>query len=260
MLNECSSSAYGSGMSETDGMLPPPPPPPSTPTAWTSEQLVRKETISPALRVWLQIVLYASGVCALLTGAYALAAGNAMEEYLETDSWRSYYDLVDADDVVGGFWAFGYLFSIAAFVLLIIFSFRAHKACSTIWIGPRKWSRGMTVGSWFIPLANFIITPMIWIESDRIANAPRDNGKALPGWENSPISKMAVTWWSLYAVGVTLIFAIPITGGEGFESENYYSSFMRVGAAGALLLGAASVLAALSVRRIGRALSPAEIG
>ncbi len=252
MLNECSSSAYGSDMSEF-----PPPPPPSN---WSAEQFIHKETVSPALRVWLQIVLYASGVCALLTGVSALAAGNAMEEYLESESWRSLDDLVDADQLVNGFWGLGFLFSIAAFVLLIIFSVRVHKACSTIWIGTRKWSREMTVGSWFIPLANFIVTPMIWIESDRIANAPRDNGKAMPGWENSPKSKMAVTWWSLFAAGVTLICAIPLTGGEGFESENYYTNFMRAGAVGALLLGAASVLAALSVRRIGRALSPTAIG
>jgi hypothetical protein len=78
-------------------------------------------------------------------------------------------------------------------------------------------------------------------------------------WRQVSFNKMIVVWWSLYAAGQTMLFAIRSANSEDVLPDEYVT-FIRVGGIGALLVGVASVLAALSVRRIGRALSPAEIG
>lgn len=254
MLNECSSSAYGSGMSETNEMPPPPPP-----SSWSAEQFVRKETLSPALSVWLQVVLYLAGTASALGGIGAFMAASAAEDFFSSSSFASIDDWVAAEDFYTTSLGFFYLLSIAVFVLLIVFLFRAHKACTTIWNGPRKWSRGWTVGAWFIPIANAIITPMVWVETDRIASARRTDGRVGEDWRQASFNKMIVVWWALYGVGQTLLFSL---GGANSEDANLddYAALMRVGGVGALLVGAASVLAALSVRRIGHALSPTAIG
>ena len=254
MLNECSSSAYGSGMSETNGMLPPPPPP-----GWSAKHFVRKETLSPALSVWLQVVLYLASFASFLGGSGALLTATEFQNYLNGGRFANLDDALDAETFYLSALGFFYLLSIAAFVLLIVFSFRAHKACTTIWGGPRKWSRGWTVGAWFIPIANAIITPMVWVETDRISSARRVDGLVAEDWRQVSFNKMIVVWWSLYAAGQTMLFAIRSANSEDVLPDEYVT-FIRVGGIGALLVGVASVLAALSVRRIGRALSPAEIG
>ncbi len=219
---------------------------------------MRKETVSPALSVWLQIVLYLAGVAVALGGVGALMAANAAEDYFN-GGFAGLDDWVSAEDFYTTSLGFFYLLSIASFVLLIVFLFRSHKACTTIWSGPRKWSRGWTVGAWFIPIANAIITPMVWVETDRIATAVRSGGRVAEDWRQVSFNKMIVVWWALYGVGQTLLFALGSANAEDANLDDY-SALMRVGGVGALLVGAASVLAALSVRRIGRALSPTAIG
>jgi hypothetical protein len=248
---------YGSGMSETNGMLPPNPP--VTPSGWSYEHFVRKESVSPALSAWLQVVLVITSVCSLVMGVAALNAASSMNTYLVSKSRRVLADLESADNATMFLLGVAFLLSIATFVLLVIFSFRAHKACSFLCAYPMKWARDLTVGSWFIPIANFIITPMIWVESDRIATAPRSNGRAEPEWSNRPINKMVVIWWSLYFVGLLMVYAIPLAS-NGDLGLGDYSSAMLIGAVGSVVLAVSCVLAALCVRRIGRALSPSSIG
>ena len=255
MLNECSSSAYGSDMSETNGMLPPPPP-----SSWSAEQFVRKETLSPALSVWLQVVLYLAAAFSALCGIGLFRTASAAERFFDFDSYQNLDDWVAAEDMYSAFLGLLYLVSIAAFVLLIVFLFRSHKACTTIWNGPRKWSRGWTVGAWFIPIANAIITPMVWVETDRIATAGRSDGRVAEDWRQRPVNKMIVVWWVLYAVGyLGLLVGIGVMGSEESGYSDYTSS-ARLAAVAAFLMGASLILAALSVRRIGHALSPTAIG
>jgi hypothetical protein len=233
-----------------------PPPPPSSQFVFQTE--VRRETLSGALSVWLQVLLCAAGLFAAVAGLGGFWAAAASDDYF-TNSYSSIDEWVRAEDLTETFLGLFYVSSIAVFVLLIIFLFRAHKSCETIWKGPRKWSRGWTVGAWFIPFANAIITPMVWVETDRIASARRHDGLVAEDWRKIAVKKMIVVWWSLYAVGQTLLFAFGTANGETTAIDDY-AGFMRAGSIGSFLVAASCVLAALSVRRIGRALSPSAIG
>jgi Domain of unknown function (DUF4328) len=257
MRGPCFGRTYGSNMSESIGLLPPNPP--VTPSGWSYEHFVRKESVSSALSAWLQVVLVITGICSSVMAVAALNAASSMNTYLVSKSRRVLADLESADNATMLLLGVAFLLSIATFVLLVIFSFRAHKACSSLCAYPMKWARDLTIGSWFIPIANFIITPMIWVESDRIATAPRSNGRTEPGWSSRPINKMIVIWWSLYFVGLIMIYAIPLAS-NGDLGLSDYSSAMLIGAVGSVVLAVSCVLAALCVRRLGRALSPTSIG
>ena len=163
--------------------LPPPPPPTAFPQysnpAGNFSQ--RTESVSNTLVVWLQVLLY---IAAGLVGIAALVIPSAVsssEDFMNSTAGSSYEmtalnDWVSAEDRHSSFFGLYALVAIPVFILLIIFSFKAYKAAQSLWAGPRKWSRGWTVGGWFIPLANFIIVPKVLIETDRIASAPRSGG------------------------------------------------------------------------------------
>ena len=131
------------------------------------------------------------------------------------------------------------LLAIAIFVLLIVWSFRAHKATDTLGPGPRSWSRGWTVGAWFIPLANYILVPMVLSEVHKIAHASRIGGSVEPGWRHRTAPGGLILWFVLYGVGGILLGI-----GQALFSDDYATeSSYRVGLIG-MLLGAALIAGA----------------
>lgn len=135
-----------------------------------------------------------------------------------------------------GLWA---LLAIAIFVLLIVWSFRAHKATDTLRPGPRSWSRGWTVGAWFIPLANYILVPMVLAEIHKISLAPRSGSTVEQGWRSRTVPGGLILWFALYGVGGILLLI-----GQGFFSDDYATeSSYRLGLIG-MLLGAGFIAGA----------------
>jgi hypothetical protein len=151
------------------------------------------------------------------------------------------------------------LVAIPVFILLIIFSFKAYKSTQSLWAGPRKWSRGWTVGGWFIPLANFIIVPKVLIETDRIASAPRNGGQVSDGWQGLKANSMLIWWWALYGVGTVMTYGVTYANREDSTFDDYKTG-MYIGMFGGLMVAASCVLAALTVRRMSKALSASSMG
>jgi hypothetical protein len=246
--------------------LPPPPPPAFpqyvNPTVNFSQ---RTELVSNTLVVWLQALLYIAaglvGISALVIPTAVSAAekfmNSSMGSALEMDALN---DWVSAEDGHTTFFGLYTLVGIPVFILLIIFSFRAYKSTQSLWAGPRKWSRGWTVGGWFIPLANFIIVPKVLIETDRIASAPRNGGQVSDGWQRLSANSMLIWWWALYGIGALMNYGITYANSENASSFDDYKIGMYIGMVGELMVVASCVLAALTVRRMGKALSPSSMG
>ena len=168
-------------------------------------------------------------------------------------------DWVSAEDNYTTFFGLYSLVAIPVFILLIIFSFKAYKSTQSLWMGPRKWSRGWTVGGWFIPLANFIIVPKVLIETDRIASAPRNGGQVSDGWQGLKANSMLIWWWAVYGVGTVMNYGVTYANGEDASFDDYKTG-MYIGMLGGLMVAASCVLAALTVRRMGKSLSPSSMG
>ena len=242
----------------------PPPPPPGFPqyTNPAGNFSRRTESVSQGLSVWLQVLLY---ICAGLTVVAALmipsviSAAQNYESASNGSSARAFNDWVSAEDRFAGFFGWYIIMSIPVFVLLIVFLHRAHKSSQSLWAGHRKWSQGWAVGGWFIPFAHFIIVPQVFREIDRIASSPRNAGRVDDGWQRSKGNTQLILWWVFYGVGTILSYFYGVLS-DGTSSLTDYKVAWYVTMLGVLLLAASCVLAALSVRRMGKALSPSSMG
>ena len=245
--------------------LPPPPPPGfpqySNPAGNFSQ---RTESVSNTLVMWLQVLLYIAAGAVVVAALAIPSAVSSADDYVNSSAGSSFEsnalnDWVSAEDRYTNFFDIYSAVAIPVFVLLIIFSFRAYKSTQSLWLGQRKWSRGWTIGGWFIPLANFIIVPKVLIETDQIASAPRSGGQVADGWQRATANPMLIWWWALYGVGTLMNFGISYANSETATFDDYKTG-MYIGMVGGLMVAASCVLAALTVRRMGQALSPSSMG
>ena len=244
----------------------PPPPPPAFPQYANpvGNFSPRTESVSKTLVVWLQVLLYISAGAVGLSALIIPSAVSAAEDFTNSSGGSSFEskalaDWVNAEDLYTTFYGLYILAAIPVFILLIIFSFRSYKSTQSLWIGQRKWSRGWTVGGWFIPLANFIIVPKVLIETDRIASAPRNSGRVEDGWQHSTANPMLIWWWVLYGVGTLMNYGITYANSDTASFDDYKTG-MYIGMVGYLMIAASCVLAALSVRRMGGTVSQSAMG
>ena len=242
----------------------PPPPPPTMPAYVNGPNngSQRIESVSQGLSVWLQVLLYISAGFMVIAAFLIPSVISAAQNYYDASnsaSNQAFYDWIDAEDRFAAFFGLYILVAMPVFVLLIVFLHRAHKSSQSLWAGHRKWSQGWAVGSWFIPFANFIIVPQVFREIDRIASAPRNAGRVDDGWQRSKGDTQLILWWVLYGVGTILSYVYGATT-DGFSSLSDYKAAWYVTMFGAFMVAASCVLAALSVRRMGKALSPSSMG
>lgn len=236
-----------------------PPPPPPSPTSIPVGGAVTRESLSPTLVGWTRWLLIICGIAAALRGILAIAVNQSLQEFIDTFSDRAASDFVDranAYDTVDSVYAVA---TLATFVLLIVFSFRAYKASQTIWAGPRKWSRGWTVGGWFIPFANAYIPASVLIETEKISRAPRMNGNATEGWRQLNRDNGFVLWFVLYLVGLAVASRISSLDASVDDLQDI-SDRLVVGAIGNGIICAGCIVGAVTLKKMAARLSPAAIG
>jgi hypothetical protein len=235
----------------------PPPPPPSA--HFFVGSAAPRESVGVGLAKWTYGLMIATGIAAAVRGVLALAVNQSMNEFLDTFSDRAASDFVDranAYDTVDSVYAVA---TLATFVLLIVFSFRAYKASQTIWAGPRKWSRGWTVGGWFIPFANAYIPASVLIETEKISRAPRMNGNATEGWRQLNRDNGFVLWFVLYLVGLVVASRISSLDASVDDLQDI-SDRLVVGAIGNGIICAGCIVGAVTLKKMAARLSPAAIG
>jgi hypothetical protein len=248
----------------------PPPPPPGFPQYVnpTGNFAQRPESVSPALSIWLQVLLLLAATTMTVAACLIPSVVSAASQYVQTSKAFSLPFLTEwqeADDRFGIFYGLYIWLAVPVFTLLIIFSYRAYKTTQSLWSGSRKWSRGWTVGGWFIPFANFIIIPLVWMEIDRISVASRTENSNETKWGSASANPVLIFWWVLFVAGTFMSLGFSYANRSGmnyFDSEIFseYKIGMYIGMFGGFMVAASCVLAALTVRRMGKALSPGSIG
>ena len=156
-------------------------------------------------------------------------------------------DIDSADDIVSGVATALAVVSLAIFVVLIVFLYRASQN-TELWDSARKrWSTGWTIGAWFIPLANFILVPMVVAEILR----------RTPDRENpaSDSTGLLLGWWIPFALGwITSRIDVDPNTFDGVRAQDYAH------VVGCALLAVSAVFAIQLVRRLAErqaALAPA---
>lgn len=224
---------------------------------------VKPPGLGPKLSGWMQGLLWAGAAVAGINAVLQLSVFGASSNYEKDPGLDTLMKWADIEDTSNGWLGFLWIATIAIFVLIIIWSFQAHKAADSLAPGRRTWSRGWSVGGWFIPLANAVIPFLVIGESQRIGSAGRMGGVVDPNWKRtSRMSPLGVIWWTLfvgsYVFGAIASAVMPAADGSLDEISTYQTAYL-LGTAGSLLRAASGVLGALYVRSIARELSPSGL-
>jgi hypothetical protein len=224
---------------------PPPGMPPPPGTGWTPAQRGYAQTNEfrsvKGLSIALMWVLIGVTIAAVASAIALAVRLDAVERFRDSGSLSALQDVRDADDAVSGASSFLLLFSVAVFVLLIIYLFRAVKN-TELWNAQKeKWTPGWAIGGWFIPVANLVIPFLTVRETWR-----RSNPDAVAG-RGGTSSGLVWAWWLPFILGY---IAIQIDPGDDPPTLDQIRVRDGFGIAGCVLLAISSILLIVLVRRL----------
>jgi hypothetical protein len=164
------------------GVVPAPNVPPPPPLA--SGRFRSIGGLAIALK-WLLIAEIAVSAVAGVASVYR----KGLLDRVQDGNPPSFDEMRNADNFVGATAALWGLLSIAIFVVLIVFLWRAAKN-TELWQRDRaKWRPGWTIGAWFIPFANLVLPAMVvqdvWKRSPEIDS-----------WGYRHAGSSALSWWA----------------------------------------------------------------
>ena len=113
----------------------------------------------------------------------------------------SFEELSAGDSVAGAFF-FALVCDVTVLVLLIIWLWRAYSNTRVFGVGPWRWTRGWTIGGWFIPIANLVIPKLLINDAWRGA-APGAAGDGR--WRKRPVAAVVTMWWVTFVAGYLLL-------------------------------------------------------
>ena len=195
----------------------------------------------------------------LLTAYLALLVGLGMSAtlvwvFFESDSQSSYDNWTTWDSVYSVLYIISLVLTIPIAIMLIIWTFKAHKASDALQPGPRKWGRGWSIGAWFIPIANYILLPLVLAEIHKIASAERAGGKVIGDWPRRSTPASVVLWFVFYAIGGWLLLIgaslVDVTSGPDEYRTGLFFTLVGLG-----MTGVATALAAAFIRDVSDKLS-----
>jgi hypothetical protein len=155
----------------------------------------------------------------------------------------------DADDFVGGASAFYAITYLAIIVLFVIWMFRAAKNNEALERRNPRFGPGWSIGSWFIPFANFVIPVLIMQDLWRGATPTVPRGD--PNWRRAAGSWLVALWWTAW-----LLTFLRFGGRDAAFSENTSLSDIETNntfaLVGAVVTVVAAVLAGFVVWKLSR--------
>ncbi len=180
-------------------------------------------------------LLAAASVSAL---AVAVATANHLskiETFFDNPTFTTVHDANDAADVANAIDFILEAISLAIFVLLIMFLFRASKNTELWDTSQRTWTPGWAIGGWFIPLAFFVI-PFLVVR-DIWQRTPESSGEGRgPG---SASGFVLVVWWVLFVIGR---IGIRLGLSPDTSSEHRVEDWVHIVAAVTLAISAAALI------------------
>jgi hypothetical protein len=187
------------GLPEPSLLATPTSPPPSTGTPSASPvpfDYPRYRSVA-GLTTALTWLLVASIVSAVVVAALTVNHLSKVEAFYDRPSFTTVNDANDAADAVNAMGVVLELISLAIFVVLVVFLFRASKNTELWNTSTRTWTPGWAIAGWFIPLANFVIPFLvvrdIWRRTPEPAGA-RGDARPVGNW-------ILLVWWVLFVVG-----------------------------------------------------------
>jgi hypothetical protein len=179
-----------------------PPPPPLPPG-------MRPESLSRSLAGTLRGFMWAAGGMAAIAAALAISCLVTFGEFyaVRADATAQRRTLeqrwLDQDDALASATRLFITLWLVVFVLLIVWTNKAHTASRRESRDNRRWSHGWATGAWFIPIANLWLPKAVIGEIETIVTEPGDHRLTASGWlRQRAASNLGWVWWFLLLAGI----------------------------------------------------------
>lgn len=232
-----------------------PPPPPTSTAAPTSTPTLADTGISAGLGTWTKGLLW--GYVALLAFTtlatififvyfeqFMSAPLGSQSEFDAANSWNNWENIYNIVYLIA------VLLTIPIGILLIVWAHRAHRATDALNPGQRKWGHGWSIGAWFIPIANYILVPLVLSEIHKIATAKRTNATVDHEWPRNKVSAPLIMWFVFYAVGGVTLFIGNAALSNEFATADSYRGGLIITLIALGITAAASLLAASFIKDV----------
>ena len=143
-------------------------------------------------------------------------------------SYETYSSIVELGD---GLASLNLLTFIAGFVCLIVWTRKAFRMSETVAVTQfeRRYSRGMAVGGWFIPIGNLFVPKRLISEIEQVVSVGANPEKSGFSFKSQSIRASGTWWWGLWmasaVVGRAASSIANETDADGFlTSDAYFQS------------------------------------
>ena len=169
-------------------------------------------------------------------------------------TWASFHDsvVVPSSRIFGLVW-------VTSVILVIVWTFTAHRASQLLWNGDRNWRIGWTIGGWFIPAAQFVIPKLVMNETERIARTPRTAVRHVQPEPKLRVLGAGTFWWVSVAIGLIGLQASGALTVTASVSRQGVQAHYIVAASALALMAVGFAVGTSYILAIGRRLSPSGL-
>ena len=156
-----------------------------------------------------------------------------------------------ANEVAFGAWlSFGLLAFVIAGVLVIAWTYTTSKALDARGATERRWTGGWAIGSWLIPIANFVLPKLVFNEIEKAAQVPHRGEDIADSWRSETRTQLADLWWGLWVTGVVASQVAAILASSEDAPASALADGLTINSVGLLVMAGAGVAFVLVIRRI----------
>ncbi|MEN8239862.1 MAG: DUF4328 domain-containing protein [Actinomycetota bacterium] len=234
----------------SDGKWYPPtlhPDPEAAPTSAVehARSTERSSSIPVGLTRAVTAALAASTAMFAIAAVFGLRYGSALRS-----TTMSAGDVAATEEVFVGWSALALLALVMSGAVVLAWTFQTSKAFDHRGPTRRRWRGAWTIGSWFVPLASFVLPKLVFNELEKIAQIPFTGDDVGDDWTHQSRSTLGDLWWVLWLIGLFMVQATQIVMTEpSVDEETLALAASLSGAAHAALAGAGVAMFFL-VRRI----------
>jgi len=187
----------------------------------------------------------------ITSGAFAVAAvfglqyGSALRSGATSDPQQ-----VSVEGLYLGWSSFALFAMVVTGVFVLVWTFQTSKVFDARGASGRRWRGAWTIGSWFIPLASFVLPRFVLSELEKISQVPFDGGDIGERWKEEPRSTVGDLWWLLWVSGLFMYQSTQVFLTDPSVDPGTIAVATSLAGAAHVVLAAAGVALVVVVRRI----------
>ena len=189
--------------------------------------------------------LAATSLAFVVAGIFGLRFGSTLRVASSSEQGRA-----SAEEVFLGWSSFALFALLVTGVIVLVWIFQTSKAFDERGATGRRWRGAWTIGSWFVPLASFILPKLVFNELEKIAQVPSGDINVGEQWKSEARSGIGDLWWLLWVAGLFMLQTTQVFLTDPAIDPGTIAMASSLSGIAHVVLAAAGVVFIVVIRRI----------